>query len=239
MSSIGLTSNRQVEPLAMGDHDTDLQLQDSLGPELMKMLEDFGGVEDVVFGRGQAAVATALDSALYGGLEPFPEEESGVPLPAEPMGFEQPANYSQSTGQAAPHAPSTPNLEGRSSGVITELRPPTSAFQQPAHAGGARQTPATPLKGTTQKPRSIRRARSSFSPTGHPRSESEPQELFMRRANSSEVLNVAALGRQGMGSSPRSSTTSYVPFSSMTAVEVFPEVCYLSHSQHKQNLLLL
>jgi hypothetical protein len=224
MASASLAKTRKLEPLAMQYQDGELQLQDSLGPELLKMLEDFGGVEDAVFGRGQAAVATALDSALYGGLEPFPEHESGVPLPAELMMYEQPASYPV---PAVPHAPCTPPLDNNSSGAVPELRPPLSAFQQPAYGSGMVQIPATPQKVLPHKSRSIRRARSSFSPTGQPRSESEPQEVFVRRASSSDLVDGAAVSRQGIGSSPRSSTTACVPFSSLNAVEVFPEVSLL------------
>ena len=208
-----------MEPMSLQDGYADLQLQDSLGPELMKMLEDFGGVEDEAFGKGQAAVGTALDAALYGGLEPFPEDESGVPLPREPSSFGvKPSNFRMPT-PVPPHS--------SSSGALPELCPPPSAFQQPQYASTAPLTPPTPSKNVTQKPRSIRRARSSMAAQGQSRSESEPQELFMRRANSSELPDAALPGRQGKGSSPRSSSTAYVPFSALNAVEVYPEVGFL------------
>src|SRR5438874_276572 len=46
----------------------------------------------------------------------------------------------------------------------------------------------------------------------------------MRRANSSELPDAAVLAKQGVGNSPRSSSSAYVPFSAMNAVEVCPEV---------------
>lgn len=181
------------------------------------MLEDFGGVEDEAFGKGQAAVGSALDAALYGGLEPFPEDESGVPLPREPSSFEM------KPGIFMMPSPVVPNSSG--SGGLPDLCPPPSAFQQPTYASSGPLTPPTPSKQLPQKPRSIRRARSSLAAHGQNRSESEPQELFMRRANSSELPDAAVLAKQGVGNSPRSSSSAYVPFSAMNAVEVYPEVC--------------
>jgi hypothetical protein len=211
-----INADIRMEPMNLHEDYTDLQLQDSLGPELMKMLEDFGGVEDEAFGKGHAAVGTALDAALYGGLEPFPEDESGVPLPREPSSF--------GTKPSIFRMPAPVHLNGSTSGGPPELCPPPSVFQQPAYAGIAPLTPPGPSRNLTQKPRSIRRARSSMAAQGQSRSESEPQELFMRRANSSELPEAAFPAKQGVGSSPRSSSTAYVPFSAMTAVEVFPEV---------------
>ncbi|BDA42397.1 hypothetical protein COCOBI_03-2840 [Coccomyxa sp. Obi] len=200
----------------------DLQLQDSLGPELMKMLEDFGGVEDEAFGKGQAAVGSALDAALYGGLEPFPEDESGVPLPREP------SPLAMKPGIFRVPSPVVPNSSG--SGGPPDICPPPSAFQQPTYASSGPLTPPTPSKQLTQKPRSIRRARSSLAAHAQNRSESEPQELFMRRANSSELPDAAVLAKQGVANSPRSSSSAYVPFSAMNAVEVYPEEAQLMAS---------
>lgn len=212
----------KMEPIMLQDLETDLQLQDSLGPELMKMLEDFGGVEDEAFDKGHAAVGTALDAALYGGLEPFPEDESGVPLPRQPSPFGvRPSSFMMPSPVLPPSS---------SSGGMGELIPPPSAFEQPSCVP---LTPPTPSKSIMQKPRSIRRARSSLAAQGQSRSESEPQELFMRRANSSELPDAAVLAKQqGVGSSPRSSSTAYVPFSAMNAVEVYVEVSHSSSSLH-------
>ena len=221
MGSSRLTDCR-LDPFSLQEEYTDLQLQDSLGPELMKMLEDFGGVEDEAFGKGQAAVGSALDAALYGGLEPFPEDESGVPLPREPSSFQL------KPGIFRMPSPIMPNSSG--SGGLPDLCPPPSAFQQPTYASSGPLTPPTPSKNVTQKPRSIRRARSSLAAHVQNRGESEPQELFMRRANSSELPDAAVLAKQGVGNSPRSSSSAYVPFSAMNAVEVYPEVYLTSPS---------
>jgi hypothetical protein len=226
-----------VEPMPMGEHESDLPLQDSLGPELMKMLEDFGGVEGDLAGKGTGAVGSTLDSAMYHGLDMYAEDGSGSPLGLEPSSFSAPELASPMA-----HAPKTPQLARSSSGACGEISPPVSAFGAVAGGSGnggskANGKSKAPAAKTPQKPRSIRRARSSLpaaqlqTPRGSDERPSRAGSARMRRATSVTEIPVD-VPQLGIGSSPRScSTGTFAPFSPMIAVETCPEVRRHPHAQ--------
>ena len=219
----------------MGEHESDLPLQDSLGPELMKMLEDFGGVEGDL-GKGTDAVGSALDSAMYHGLDMYAEDGSGMPLGLEPSSFGAPPELAGNGSLPAASTPKTPQLVRSSSGACGEISPPASAFM--AASGATAAVANGKSKGaaarTPQKPRSIRRARSSLPAAQlQPRRSSDGTEApsrtksaRMRRATSVTEIHADAGKLGGIGSSPRScSTDTFAPFSTLNAVETCPEVC--------------
>ena len=132
--------------------------------------------------------------------------------------------YKSSSGHCMlpPSAYRTPFLHEDYTGSYPELSPPQSAFQQPAPP---QTPPSSGPRPLTQKPRSIRRARSGLPAHLQSRSSSEPQEV-LRRANSGGELQEAKkqASRQVLSGSPRSTSTIFRPFSPLAAVEVFPEV---------------
>lgn len=158
--SAARNDSAMVEPMAMQEPESELPLADSLGPELMKMLEDFGGVEGDLAGKGAAAVGSTLDSAMYNDLDMYVEDASGMAMSLEPSSFSAPELGMPAALGQQPHAPTTPHLDRCNSGACGEISPPASAFMQ---ASGRASSPRSPTRvHTPQKPRSIRRARSSL-----------------------------------------------------------------------------
>ena len=208
-----------VEPMAMQEPESAIPLQDSLGPELMKMLEDFGGVEGDLIGQDTAAAATALDSAMYRDVDMY-ADGSGMSMGLDTPSFSAPELGLPSATQCAP---STPQLAPATSVGCAEVSPPASAFGQ---ASQGLCSPHSPTKvHTPQKPRSIRRARSSLPGAMQQQRGSDEklkQGARIRRATS--VTNVADPAKQGSGNSPKSCSTTFVPFSQLNVVETCPEV---------------
>lgn len=230
MGSEAMRDTTMVEPLALNDQEMGLPLQDSLGPELMKLLDDLGG-EDGWCEGGQAAVGAALDTAGLDRLDVFMDDAVGIPMPQDPqkaMELEQHKPRSNSC-MLPPSAYRAPPLSEHYSGSYSELLPPQSAFQQIVMPS----TPPTPVsRPATQKPRSIRRARSGLPAHLQSRSSSEPQEV-LRRANSGSELQESQkqASKQVLSSSPKSTSTVFRPFSHLAAVEVFPEASGNSSSR--------
>lgn len=222
-----------MEPLALGDQDMGLPLQDSLGPELLQLLDDLGG-EDGWCAGGQGTVGTALDTSDLGRSDVLMDDASGIPMPQDPqrplkaehcpMKADQPQTPSVGFGlPSTPHRSHT--LDGSHYGSYSELLPPQSAFQQqPIMAPVA--APHTPAhRPVIQKPRSIRRARSGLPAHLQSRSSSEPQEV-LRRANSGGGLRETQkqISKQIRSTSPKSTSTIFRPFLPLAAVEVLAEV---------------
>ena len=218
----------------MGEHESDLPLQDSLGPELMKMLEDFGGVEGDL-GKGTDAVGSTLDSAMYHGLDMYAEDASGMPLGLEPSSFGAPPELAGNGSLSAAATPKTPQLARSSSGACGEISPPASAFMAASGvaAPAANGKPNGAAARTPQKPRSIRRARSSLPAAQlQPRRSDEgteapkrPHSGRIRRATSVSEIHADVVKLAGIGGSPRScSTATFAPFLALNAVETCPEV---------------
>ena len=208
-----------VEPMAMQEPESAIPLQDSLGPELMKMLEDFGGVEGDLIGQDTAAAGTALDSAIYSDVDMY-ADGSGMTLGLETPSFSAPELGLSSATQCAP---STPQLAPATSVGCAEVSPPASAFIQASE--GRLCSPNSPTKvHTPQKPRSIRRARSSLPGAMQQRGSDEKLKQGARIRRATSVTNVADPLKQGSGNSPKSCSTTFVPFSQLNAVETCPEV---------------
>ena len=232
-----------MEPLALNDQDMGLPLQDSLGPELLQLLDDLGG-DDGWCAGGQGTIGTALDTTDLGRSDVLMDDASGIPMPKDPQRHfkmeHSPLRAGQpqtpSVGFALPSmAQRAHTMDGSYSGSYSELLPPQSAFQQqPMMAPvAAPQTPGHRL--VTQKPRSIRRARSGLPPHLQSRSSSEPQEV-LRRANSGGELQETQkqASKQVLSSSPKSTSTVFRPFLPLAAIEVLAEVrtCFLCLSMH-------
>ena len=212
-----------MEPLSFSEQEVGLPLQDSLGPELLKLLDDLGG-EDGWGDGGQAAVGTALETIGIDRTDVLMDDAAGIPMPQDPQRPFELNQHKPATGPSMlpPSAYRSATLSETFSGGYGELLPPQSAFQQPAMPP----TPQTPAQRPfTQKPRSIRRARSGLPAHLQSRSSSEPQEV-LRRANSGGELQDSQnkASKQGLSSSPKSTSTVFRPFSPLAAVEVFPEV---------------
>lgn len=212
-----------MEALAIDEQGMGLPLQDSLGPELLKLLDDLGG-EDGWCGGSQAAMGVAMETIDTGKADVFMEDAMGIPMPQDPHDTMKTEQYKSSSGHCMlpPSAYRTPFLHEDYTGSYPELSPPQSAFQQPAPP---QTPPSSGPRPLTQKPRSIRRARSGLPAHLQSRSSSEPQEV-LRRANSGGELQEAKkqASRQVLSGSPRSTSTIFRPFSPLAAVEVFPEV---------------
>ncbi len=222
-----------MEPLALNDQDMGLPLQDSLGPELLQLLDDLGG-DDGWCGGGQGTIGTALDTSDLERSDVLMDDASGIPMPKDPQ-----RNFKMEHSPLRADQPQTPSvgfalpstaqrahtMDGSYSGSYSELLPPQSAFQQqPMMAPvAAPQTPGHRM--VTQKPRSIRRARSGLPPHLQSRSSSEPQEV-LRRANSGGELQETQKQacKQVLSSSPKSTSTVFRPFLPLAAVEVLAEV---------------
>jgi hypothetical protein len=216
-----------MEPLSFSEQEVGLPLQDSLGPELLKLLDDLGG-EDGWGDGGQAALGTALETVGISRSDDLMDNAVGIPMPQgpqSPLELDQTKAFS-GLSMLPPSAYRSATLNETFSGAYGEPLPPQSAFQQPAMPP----TPPTPAqRPVTQKPRSIRRARSGLPAHQQSRSSSEPQEV-LRRANSGGELQDSQnkTCKQGLSSSPKSSSTVYRPFSRLAAVEVFAEVFTIS-----------
>ena len=233
-----------MEPLALRDQDMGLPLQDSLGPELLQLLDDLGG-EDGWCAGGPGIAGTALDTSDMGRPDVLMHDASVIPMPQDPQRplkaehcptkADQP--QTPSVGFGLPFTPNRSHTsDGSQYGSYSELLPPQSAFQQqPIMAPiAAPHTPAHRL--VTQKPRSIRRARSGLPAHLQSRSSSEPQEV-LRRTNSGgglqEIQKQAS--KQILCSSPKSSSTIFRPFLPLAAVEVLAEV-RVKFVHHKHTL---
>ncbi len=220
-----------MEPLALSDQDMGLPLQDSLGPELLKLLDDLGG-EDGWCAGGQAPVGAALDTAGLDRSDVFMDDAAGIPMPQDPQ---RPIRMEQRPMKAEQHKQATVgfnlppsvhrqySLDHSHSGSYSELMPPQSAFQQQPAMPPTPPIPAN--RPMTQKPRSIRRARSGLPAHLQSRSSSEPQEV-LRRANSGGEIQETQrqASKQVLSTSPKSTSTSFRPFSQLAAVEVLAEV---------------
>ena len=223
----------KMEALAIDEQGMGLSLQDSLGPELLKLLDDLGG-EDGWCGGSQAAMEAVLDTVGTDKADAFMEDAMGIPMPQDPHNAMKTEQNKSSTGPCMlpPSAYKAPSLSGDYTGSYPELSPPQSFFQQPAPP---QTPPSSGPRPVTQKPRSIRRACSGLPAHLQSRSSSEPQEV-LRRANSGGELQEASkqASRQVLSCSPRSTSTVFRPFSPLAAVEVFPEV----RSRHQSPILL-
>ena len=221
-----------MEPLALSDQDMGLPLQDSLGPELLQLLDDLGG-EDGWCAAGQG-VGTALETADLGRPDVLMDDASGIPMPQDPQ---RPVKVEHSPIKAdqlqppmvgfalASTAHRLHTLDGSHSGNYSELLPPQSAFQQQPIMAPVPAPPTPAHRLVTQKPRSIRRARSGLPAHLQSRSSSEPQEV-LRRANSGGGLQETQkqASKQVLSSSPKSTSTIFRPFLPLAAVEVLAEV---------------
>ena len=230
-----------MEPLALNDQDMGLPLQDSLGPELLQLLDDLGG-EDGWCAAGQGAAGTALDTAGLGRLDVLMDDASRIPMPQDPQRpvkmehkpIKADQNHTPMVGFVLPStAHRLQTLDGSYSGGYTELLPPQSAFQQQPIMAPVPAPPTPAHRLVTQKPRSMRRARSGLPAHLQSRSSSEPQEV-LRRANSGGELQETQkqASKQVLSSSPKSSSTIFRPFLPLAAVEVLAEVrigCSVCH----------
>ena len=221
-----------MEPLALSDQDMGLPLQDSLGPELLQLLDDLGG-EDGWCAAGQG-VGTALETADLGRPDVLMDDASGIPMPQDPQ---RPVKVEHSPIKAdqlqppmvgfalASTAHRLHTLDGSHSGNLLRALAPAVSLPAAADHGSCTCTPhsSTPAGHTEAQVHPAGLA-AACQPT------CSPGAAANRRRSSGERILVGGLqetqkqaSKQVLSSSPKSTSTIFRPFLPLAAVEVLAE----------------